>query len=371
MKKILLLTILSLCCAVSAMAQAFTPNPVTPPDGLTFTKMSANVTSQSWNYTFDTEVNVGTDGTEMYIQGLILDFPDSWIVGTVTGDEITFAQGQFIDYFGEEGYSYELYACGYTGNNSLCDFTLHRDPATGVMTSTTGLGEFMEYEGYFYNLDRFSNIKIAPMEGGEGGETVVVPDGLEWHEYYLSAEDMREGEVDYNALLAFDGNDVYLTDFCQEALYTGAAIKGYRSDDETIVFPSEQLLERYEEGGETYDFYFYGAAYDEETNLVTTGDFILDYDAATDTYHSRFTGILISVGQITSSEISFTEFLQNVVLLGNGEQDGIAAVANPATTTAKGIFSLDGRRLPSSLFPLTSSLFKGISIRDGRVSINR
>lgn len=370
MKKILLLAIVSVCCAASAMAQAFTPTPVTPPDGLTTTTMSANVTSESWNYTFDTEVQVGIVGNEMYIQGLTLDFPDAWIKGSIEGDDITFAQGQFIDYFGEEGYSYELYACGYTGGSSLCDFVLHRDAATGIMTGATGLGEFMEYEGYYYNLDRLSNIKIAPVEGGEGGEAVVVPDGLEWKEYNLSAEDLREGAVDYTAQLAFDGDDVYLTDFCQEALISGAAIKGYRADEETLVFPSEQFLERYDDGDETYDFYFYGATYDESTNLVTTGDFILDYDAASDTYHSRFTGILITLGQITSSEISFTEFLQNIVLFGNGEADGVTSVDRPVTS-AKGFYTLDGRRMPSYLLAPTSSLNKGIIIKNGRVSFNR
>lgn len=358
MKKFYLLALTALCTCASAAAQAFTPTPVTPPAGLTTTTMTANVTSASWNYTFESEVEVGTMGNEMYIQGLVVDFPEAWIKGTVEGDDITFEQGQFIDYFGEEGYSYELYACGYTGNNSLCDFVLHRDAQTGIMTGTTGLGEFMEYEGYYYDLDRLTNIKIIPLDNGEAEEAVAVPDNLDWLSYSLSAEDLRSGMVDYPALLAFDGDDVYLADFCDTAVMSGACIKGHRSDDETIVFPSEQFLQRYEDA---YNIYMYGAAYDEETGTVTTGDFILDYNAETDTYHSRFTGILISIGKITTTEITFAEFMQDVVLFGEGaEADGIKTTA--ASTAAPVIFSLDGRR--------TKSL-QGITIKDGRVSINR
>lgn len=361
MKKVLL-SLLTLCAATTAAAQAFTPNPVTPPAGLKTTPMTANVTSESWNYTMDLDVNVGTYGSDFYIQGLLADFPDVWLCGSVEGDVITFPQGQFIDYFGEEGYSYELYACGYTdGGSNLCDFVLYRDAETGVMTSPAGMGigEFVEYEGFYLDLEKQTSITITPSGFGEETTPVAVPEGLDWHEYNLSGEDMREGMVDYPAMLAFDGNDVYLTDFCDTSLMTGAAIKGYRSDEETIVFPSEQFLEHYDDGD--HNIYFYGAAYDYETGAITTGDFILDYDAASDTYHSRFTGILISVGRITSSQISFVEFMNDIVLFGNGtEEDGISTVTLPQSN-GTGIFTLDGRRAAS---------LKGITINGRRVSIN-
>ena len=371
MKKFLLLIIL--CTTIlAATAQAFTPVPITPPENLNITKMTASVTSETWTYTIENEVFVGYSGSDVYILGLVGDFPDSWLHGTLIGSTITFPQGQFLDYFGGDGYTYEMYACGFTdGGSQLCDFILNRDADTGVLTTPSGmgLGEFMEYEGSYYNLDKLTNIVITPISD-EVGEATFIPDDAVCRTYYLSGEDLRNGMTEYETTLAFDGKPapgseqaVYLGDFCQEALISGAAIKGYWSDEETLVFPSDQFMERSEEpGAEPADFYFYGAAIDPETGKVTTGDFILDYDAASECFHSRFTGILISVGKITTSEITFAEFLQDVVLMpAEGGEVGIASTTLP-TTTKTDFYTLDGR-------PATSR--KGIIIADGRVSINR
>lgn len=361
MKKLLLLLTLY-SSFLSAAAQAFTPIPVTPPSDLKAVRMTANVTSESWNYTTENEVLVGYDGADVYIQGLVGDFADAWLHGTLSGSVITFPQGQFLDYFGEEGYSYEMYACGFTGGGSqLCDFILERNEATGVLTAPSGmgLGEFMEYYGSFYDLDKLTNIVISPLSD-EVGEATFIPEDAECRTYYLSAEDLRNGSTEYEATLAFKSDDVYLGDFCQEALISGAAIKGYWSDDETLVFPSEQFMEHYEEeGSDPADFYFYGAAIDDE-GKVTTGDFILDYDAATGCFHSRFTGILISVGKITTSEISFAEFLQDVVLMpAETAPDAIVSTTLPTFST---VYTLDGRKATSR---------KGITIQGSRISINR
>lgn len=350
MKKILLAAIASLV-ALSSAAQAFTPEPITPPASLDPVPMTANVTSMDWSYTVENEVWVGYEGNDCYIQGLIADFPDAWLHGKVSGSTITFPQGQFIDYFGSDGYSYELYACGFTtADDKRCDYVLQRDAETGVLTSPKGmgLGEFMEDYGSYYTLDRLINITITPSDGEPAGEATYVPDGVEMKPYTLSAEDFRNGMVDYEAYIGFDGDDVYLADFCEASVVAGTCVKGYRSDEETIVFPSEQFIDR---ADDTYDLYFYGAVYDEETGKLTTGDLILDYDEQTDTYHNRFTGILISVGKITTTEIQFLEFMQDVVLFGQGESDAVTAplVHDSALLRQQPAYLLDGRSASTSL----------------------
>ena len=49
-------------------------------------------------------------GSEVYIQGLSNQYPDSWVKGTVNGDRITFENGQFL---GIGGYSTEYFCTGY------------------------------------------------------------------------------------------------------------------------------------------------------------------------------------------------------------------------------------------------------------------
>lgn len=51
-------------------------------------------------------VNVGFDGSDVYVQGLCSYLPDAWVKGTVDGTTVTLAGGQF---FGTYGSSYDMF----------------------------------------------------------------------------------------------------------------------------------------------------------------------------------------------------------------------------------------------------------------------
>ncbi len=57
-------------------------------------------------------VNIGFDGNDVYVQGLCDKFPEAWVKGTLEGNTVTFATGQFFgkdDYWVQYGYPADYY----------------------------------------------------------------------------------------------------------------------------------------------------------------------------------------------------------------------------------------------------------------------
>ena len=85
--------------SLSTMAQEKTV--VTPPEGLQ--TESWLLTAQRYDaleYTVDAylPINVGFDGNDVYVQGMNMYLPGSWVKGIRNGNQLTFAANQ---YYGE------------------------------------------------------------------------------------------------------------------------------------------------------------------------------------------------------------------------------------------------------------------------------
>ena len=113
MKRITFLLFTALL-SLTAIAQVKTV--VTPPEGLQ--TESWMLTAQRYDasdYTVDAflSVNIGFDGQDVYVQGLNMYLPDTWVKGTRNGNLLTFAANQ---YYGEmsdyEGTAYDTYFAG-------------------------------------------------------------------------------------------------------------------------------------------------------------------------------------------------------------------------------------------------------------------
>ena len=108
---------------------------VTPPAGLQ---------TQSW-YTrghyyegssvpFRSQVSLGLDGNEVYLQGLFDEFPDAWMRGVIDEGTVTFDGLQVL---GEQD-GETVYAIGYDGDN-LVPFVMNYDEQAGVFSSLNEL----------------------------------------------------------------------------------------------------------------------------------------------------------------------------------------------------------------------------------------
>ena len=369
MRKLLLLLLLLLPLALCA------EEPITPPTDRPSRTMYANVTSTLYNFTTDTPVEVVLGGQDVYIQGLCLTYPEYWIKGTMNAEgKITFPKRQFLfqnegyDDYTESEYSYPMYAYGVTPNGQFCDFVMYYDYDTDTYTSdaNTYLSEVADYYGSLYPGDCYSNITItASSPSEEGGTPTLLPDGLKVKPYTLTAMEWTQGEITYDAGIAIDGTDAYLTDFCVMAQESGHCLKGYTQGD-YLIFPAEQFLDTYEDDTTApTHFFVYGADFDGAT--LSTSDLILYYNRETDTYTAS-AGIMVSMGRITSSTVSFAEFLTGIVLQGEGTE-GIETTDNSQLSTINSQLStphdLQGRSLRSGTLNGSSRALRGVFIKNG------
>ena len=369
MRKLLLLLLLFLPLALCA------EEPITPPTDRPSRTMYANVTSTLYNFTTDTPVEVVLGGQDVYIQGLCLTYPEYWIKGTMNAEgKITFPKRQFLfqnegyDDYTESEYSYPMYAYGVTPNGQYCDFVMYYDYDTDTYTSdaNTYLSEVADYYGSLYPGDCYSNITItASSPSEEGGMPTLLPDGLKVKPYTLTAMEWTQGEITYDAGIAIDGTDAYLTDFCVMAQESGHCLKGYTQGD-YLIFPAEQFLDTYEDDTTApTHFFVYGADFDGAT--LSTSDLILYYNRETDTYTAS-AGIMVSMGRITSSTVSFAEFLTGIVLQGEGAE-GIETTDHSQLSTINSQLStphdLQGRSLRSGALNGSSRALRGVFIKNG------
>ena len=98
-------------------ATAQTTETVTPPEDLQTAEYALQ--AQSYNYGYTTAVTkslmIGIDGTTVYLQGLCEYLPQAWIKGTLDGNTMTLAAGQYFgEAPGEDDNTYPLYFGGTT-----------------------------------------------------------------------------------------------------------------------------------------------------------------------------------------------------------------------------------------------------------------
>ena len=121
-------------------------------------------------------VKVGFQGSDVYVQGIDSNLPDNWVKGTVNGNKVTFANGQYIGADEVTGYHqylvsatasqeyddyYQEYYTVYTLNNN--DITFDYDAATKTLSNST---TFLVNAGktdvnYLYAFDKASMAKFT------------------------------------------------------------------------------------------------------------------------------------------------------------------------------------------------------------------
>lgn len=133
---------------------------ITPPEGLQ-TETWYTVGDDDGENTSG-EVNLGFDGSDVYIQGIFEEFPEAWVKGTIDGTTVTF---DGLQYQGIYSSKYEIYAVGAdAAATDLENFTMTYDAIAGTFTANNCLlanastGEI--YALHFFNS--FVITKEAP-----------------------------------------------------------------------------------------------------------------------------------------------------------------------------------------------------------------
>lgn len=372
--KSLLTLLFALFPLLHAAAQGYKATLIVPPSDMPTTTMSAIVSGIDYYGTTSQEsltLTVGNAGGHVYIQGIFSDYPEAWIIGTSNADKtrITFPQGQYIG----EDFTLDLFVSGYTSGDvsRRSDLIIDRLSSGTIRTPEGQSFAIYYYDDYsisaskYVPFSRFTAITIVPNEKWEPAtpgddtdptpgkdEPVIVPEGLTFIPYLLSANNIRTGAITHPASLAFDGDDVYMADFSNVALQSGAVVKGHR-DGTRITFPQEQFLVNYNDNP-NHPMYFYGCTYYLGDDDVQLSPLVLNYDPSHDLYTAE-SGLLVSDGRFRDTGL-FSEFLQNVTLQGTFAN--ITPLTTDTIPSAVPI-SLDGR-------PLHHPLPHHIYLRNGR-----
>ena len=259
---------------------------------ISFTKVTdklveapANLQTELYSLTADgyqgSLLKVGFSGSDIYVQGLDPNLPDTWVKGTVSGNKATFQSGQYIgadeaagyhQYLvsatGEEVYDdyYEEYYTEYTLSNADIVFDYDAQTKTLSNGSTFLINAGKEEVNYWAALE---NAQIAPFV--EVAATPAAPENLDLYEggysYYNYGYgwgdltfDLPTSDVDGNYILPeklsyvawvkVNGEERQLTFSSYDYVYL--------DDDETTEIPFG-FSEDWDFGasGTQHNFYYY------------------------------------------------------------------------------------------------------------------
>lgn len=111
------------------------PEVVVVPEGLETSAYSFSATDFFDDSAVSRNVYVGFDGDDVYVQGLSETLPKAWVKGTVDGDQITFATGQFLGYDDDQT---TLWFIGINPNNTgIIDYVMTYDEEANTLTNTS------------------------------------------------------------------------------------------------------------------------------------------------------------------------------------------------------------------------------------------
>lgn len=310
-------------------------------------------TTEGWtSYNIQDYTQVAFDGNDIYVKGIAMWFPEAWLKGTIQGNKVVFASGQFV---GEDEYGPEYIIATVDGENVAPEFTFDYNAETKTLT----LGEYLVVEsakkdeiyayGYWQGLTIYQGEIIVP-------EPVVVPDGLETEVYTFSAQELQFDEQDnpvyepisFDVNVGFNGNDVYVQGMAQKASFeylTDAWVKGTMQDG-VATFATGQFFGTVMD---QYNFFFLG--YGEEG----IQDLTMSY--ANDTFTTD-DWIIINAYQ---DKISYYAVYTDVKMTKKGG-DGIQTLASDGAEVR--YFDAQGRQTTKATKGL---LLKQVRMADGSV----
>ena len=141
------LFVLTMLLSLTSLAQ--TGETVTPPENLQveeYALMTEKYTVEPMFTSIVMPLNIGTDGSNVYVQGLCPYMQQAWVKGTRSGNTVTFAKGQYFGTSSSDYGDYPLYFGGcdaswFNGATDLplIDVVFTIDDATGTMTTETVL----------------------------------------------------------------------------------------------------------------------------------------------------------------------------------------------------------------------------------------
>ena len=255
--KRLSLIVMTLCMAFTVKAQSL----VTLPDGVEpedYTLTITHAIPQNGT-TQDTEskrtAHVAFSGNDVYVSGLAYYFPDAYVKGTLEGDIVTFAAGQFV---GEDQYGTEFligYVLDSEGNAAVASFSLTYDASTRSLATNGSsviaeVGELSEDgSASIYTLVRsalYTPGALPPLVAVEPPADLQAEPYLAVgkRSYYEVIDEgnsiLREEKYQIPVYVGFSGDDLYIQGLVENVGYAWA--KATKNAIGRYVIPKGQYI---------------------------------------------------------------------------------------------------------------------------------
>ena len=276
-------------------ASVYTPfdeETCTPPANLKTTslKMSASMYGGvDWEQ-LTTDVTIGEDGKDFYLQGITNYVPKGWIKGTRSGNTITFPSGQFIGTYNGAPF-YVVGARIIDGAYTISDFTFE-DNGQGTLTSKDYIFITTEKDQLVYVV-YYLGITLS----NEEDILISIPDNLEPVIYTVNYQYHQQGSNSLSRATKFikvatDDNSLYIKGLWSQTPDGWAKAD---IDGDQLTFNMPQYLGTYDNGyGLVYPFYL--IAFDTETGELLP-QATMHYDADTGTFNQASAGLGISINK--------------------------------------------------------------------------
>lgn len=231
------------------------------------------------------------DGT-VYIRDIISNYrTGAWMKGTLTGNTITIATGQLVNYESTYDVPYAVYwgkkdGRDYLRNDERDEITFTIDDDRIVLDASDEdniVGIFYEYENttFFSNWGDYESVyaydhDFTPLEV----VTVTPPANLPTHSWYTRGHFYEGSSVPFRdqVTIGFDGNDIYLQGLFSD--FPQAWMHGV-IDGETVMFNGLQLQgesegkEIYAIGYNGYSLTAFEMTYDAESGMLQSVNVLL------------------------------------------------------------------------------------------------
>ena len=200
------------------------PQPVEVPEGLETTIMPliGEIYSGSWT-DVNTQVKVGWDGNDVYIQGLLTDVPEGWVKGTLDGDTLRIPN-QYVGL--DNKYSSKTYILGYNNNTGEVEeskFYFYND--LNVLQSTNLIFSNGKPNALYYNSYYWSGLLIGvPDEVIDAIEITEGENIATFFDVFDVARKVDDNTTIFTGKLDEDKNWVELTEVEGKVIPAGSAV---------------------------------------------------------------------------------------------------------------------------------------------------
>nr|MCR4919081.1 choice-of-anchor J domain-containing protein [Prevotella sp.] len=176
-----------------------TTDPIVAPDGLVAEEWYTKYTDVNTASTKKATVNVGFDGSDVYVQGLFADFPEAWVKGTIDGTSVTFSKMQYLGSY--QGYNIWMTGATETDEDGalLDDFKMTYDAEAKTLVAVNDVLANASDEQVYY-LEWFQNLAIQAEAFPDVIDTGAPVDELPYSNGFDTAyEQVQFGIDDSNA----------------------------------------------------------------------------------------------------------------------------------------------------------------------------